>query len=648
MPSALAHWLGVRAIAIAPEQIALREGMRAGVAVGAVMILALKLSMPLMAWSAFAAFWTCLVDPGGLLRTRVRTMLIFGTAGTCVTGIMSAAAGVGVVPSFIGLGLFSFLCGLARKRGAIATQISVLVAIVAVVAVCYPQTPLGALHLAGLFVLGSGWAMLICVAAWPVDPYAPQRQACSAIFREQARMASRLLDVMGQPPSVMLQHQAISAYRRDIRSRIEQARSKIEVLSAGAFTSRTRAVLLPAVETADRLFITVMAFEHAVLSGTTSPTARRTVRLVAATLQRAARESLRPEPRPEAFNKQIRFLRLLGAGKTDLFTKGANHCADALADLQAAWQNPKTTPAHAAHTPAKTPVVTAPSFPLVFVRHAARLSVAVMVAYAISLKLALPYAYWAMMAVVVVTQPKASTTLPRTIERVAGSVAGGLLAAVMGVVLPMWAILIMVFPLAAATIALRSVNYTLCVMFMTQLFVMVTDLVSPALGWDVALSRSINNIIGSLVGLAGCLLLWPEKRQAPLSAQVAAAFNANMRYAALATRLDPAPWEEIEKARRDAGTSSTQAEILCQQAKIEGLRRSDTLETSQTILFLLRKLAGAASVWWMEQSPTPTEQARKRARLYAQSSALLAQAQNAPLTLQDMLNQLRSTDPDRV
>lgn len=647
MPSALAHWLGVRAIAIAPEQIALREGMRAGVAVGAVMILALKLSMPLMAWSAFAAFWTCLVDPGGLLRTRVRTMLIFGTAGTCVTGIMSAAAGVGVVPSFIGLGIFSFLCGLARKRGAIATQISVLVAIVAVVAVCYPQTPLGALHLSGLFVLGSGWAMLICVAAWPVDPYAPQRQACSAIFREQARMASRLLDVMGQPPSVTLQHQAISAYRRDIRSRIEQARSKIEVLSAGAFTSRTRAVLLPAIETADRLFITVMAFEHAVLSGVTSATARRTVRLVAATLQRAARESLRPEPRPEAFDKQIRFLRLLGAGNTDLFTKGANHCADALADLQAAWQNPKTTPARAPQTPPAA-TTAAPSSSLVFVRHAARLSVAVMVAYAISLKLALPYAYWAMMAVVVVTQPKASTTLPRTIERVAGSVAGGLLAAVMGVLLPMWAILIMVFPLAAATIALRSVNYALCVMFMTQLFVMVTDLVSPALGWDVALSRSINNIIGSLVGLAGCLLLWPEKRQAPLSAQVAAAFNANMRYAALATRLDPVPWEDIEKARRDAGTSSTQAEILCQQAKIEGLRRSNTLETSQTILFLLRKLAGAASVWWMEQSPTPTEQALKRAQFYAQSYALLAQAHNTPLTLQDMLNQLRSTDPDTV
>lgn len=647
MPSALAHWLGVRAIAIAPEQIALREGMRAGVAVGAVMIVALKLSMPLMAWSAFAAFWTCLVDPGGLLRTRARTMLTFATAGTCVTGLMSAAAGMGVVPSFIGLGIFSFLCGLARMRGAIATQISVLVAIVAVVAVCYPQTPMGALHLSGLFVLGAGWAMLICVAAWPVDPYAPQRQACSAIFREQARMTSRLLDCM-QQPAVNLQPQDIGAYRRDIRSRIEQARGKIEVMSAGAFTSRTRAVLLPAIETADRIFITVMAFEHAVLSGATSATARRTVRLVAATLQRVARESLRPEPRPEALTKQIRFLRQMAERDTDLFTKGAYHCADALTDLQAAWRTPQLAPTTPQQSAAVPPQSAAPRTIAVFVRHAARLSVAVMVAYAISLKLALPFAYWAMMAVVVVTQPKANTTLPRTIERVAGSVAGGLLAAVMGVLLPMWAILIMVFPLAAATIALRGVNYTLCVMFMTQLFVMVTDLVSPALGWDVALARSINNIIGSLVGLAGCLLLWPEKRQAPLSVQVAAAFNANIRYAALATRLNPVPWEEIEKARRDAGTSSTRAEILCQQAKVEGLRRSETLEASETILFLLRKLAGAASVWWMEHSSTPTEPERTRAALYTQQAENIAAHNTVQPNLQTMLHLLRTTDPDTV
>mgnify|MGYP003365170745 FL=1 len=651
MPSALAHWLGVRAIAIAPEQIAIREGLRAGVAVGTVMILALHLGMPLMAWSAFAAFWTCLVDPGGLLRPRLKTMLTFAAAGTVITGVISAAAGYGTLPAFIGVGLCSFLCGLARMKGAIATQISVLAAIVGVVAVCYPQTPIGALHLSGLFILGAAWATCICMLAWPVDPYAPQRQACAAIFREQARMTRRLLE-FAQPaePESLMHQNAISAYRRDIRSRIEQTRAKIEVLSASTLTSRTRKTLLPAVEAADRIFIAVMAFEHAMLSGSPAPTplARRTIRLLATTLQRVGREILSTKPRPEALQRQIRFLKLVGEREDDLFAKGARLCANALSDLQAAWQTPTAAPQQARPVAASAPVRPAPPNRL-FLRHAARLSVAVMLAYAISLKLDLSYAYWAMMAVVVVTQPQVNTTLPRTIERVAGSIAGGLLAAIMGVLLPMWGILLLVFPLAAATIALRSVNYTLCVMFMTQLFVLVTDLVSPALGWDVALARSINNIIGSLVGLAACLLLWPERRSPPLATLITAAFKANMQYAALATNPQPVDWSTIEHARRKAGTTSTQAEIQYQQARVEGLRRAEYLNRSGEILFLLRKMAGAASVWWLEQTTPPSAIALQRADLYARLDKELSTSsqEGTPensMTLDAILEQLRCLD----
>lgn len=651
MPSALAHWLGVRAIAIAPEQIAIREGLRAGVAVGTVMILALHLGMPLMAWAAFAAFWTCLVDPGGLLRRRLQTMVTFAAAGTLITGMISAAAGYGTLPAFIGLGLCSFLCGLARMRGAIATQISVLAAIVGAVAVCYPQTPFGALHLSGLFIMGSAWATLICMVAWPVDPYAPQRQACAAIFREQARMTRRLLQVgMAAEPESLMQQNTISAYRRDIRSRIEQTRAKIEVLSASALTSHTRKTLLPAVEAADRIFIAVMAFEHAILSGSPAPTplARRTIRLLASTLQRVSREILSTKPRPDALQRQIRFLIVVSEREDDLFAKGARLCATALTDLQTAWQKP--TPAAPETRPVSAPArATLPT--RLFLRHAARLSVGVMVAYAISLKLELSYAYWAMMAVVVVTQPQVNTTLPRTIERVAGSIAGGLLAAIMGVLLPMWSILLLVFPLAAATIALRSVNYTLCVMFMTQLFVLVTDLVSPALGWDVALARSINNIIGSLVGLAACLLLWPERRSPPLPTLIAAAFKANMQYAALATNPQPMDWPHIERARRTAGTTSTQAEIQYQQARVEGLRRAEYLNISAEILFLLRKMAGAASVWWLEQTTPPSAVALQRAELYAKLNKDLASAQQdgtpeSKVTLEALLAQLRCLDLD--
>ncbi|GAN68799.1 FUSC family protein [Acetobacter orleanensis] len=618
LPSAIAHWLGVRAIAIAPEQVAVREGLRAGVAVSTVMILALSLHMPLMAWSAFAAFWTCLVDPGGLLRPRLETMLKFAALGTVISGSVAAASGFGLVPAFIALGVSVFGCALGRLRGGSATQIGVLAAIVAVVAVCYPLPPEVALRLSGLFALGAIWATLICVLAWPVDPYMPLRLACSAVLREEERMTRRLLDVMKPGAQGRTRHStSIGAFRREVRSRIERTRGRIEVLSADTVSSRARATLLPAIEACDRIFIALIAFEHAALSGETSHAARRTLRVVTTTLHRMAGEAQRPEPRPDRLQRQHRLLARIGAEDSSLFGKGAQVCAQAVQDLIAAWQTGSSAHPHSSGQHAPPGGVRAASVtPAQGFRHAARICVSVLVAYAISLKLHLPYAYWAMMAVVVVTQPRVTTTLPRTIERVVGSIAGGLLAAVMGVLLPVWSILLLIFPLAAATIALRSVNYTLCVMFMTQLFVLVTDLVSPGLGWDVALARAINNIIGSLVGLAGCLLLWPEQRNAPLAAQIADAFRANIRYAALATGPETLSWTQIESARRKAGTTSTLAEIQCQTAGLEGLRRSDQIGKARDILFLLRKLAGAASVWWMEKTAEPTPAIRQRADLY--------------------------------
>lgn len=653
IPSAIAHWLGVRAIAIAPEQVAVREGLRAGVAVGTVMLLALYLHTPLMAWSAFAAFWTCLVDPGGLLRPRLATMLKFAALGTIISGSVSAAAGFGLVPAFLALGVSVFGCALGRLRGAIATQIGVLAAIVAVVAVCYPFPPDIALRLSGLFALGAIWATLICVLAWPVDPYTPLRLACAAVLREEERMTRRMLDLMkpdGQ--SRKPQRASAGAFRREIRSRIERTRGRIEVLSADAISSRTRATLMPAVEACDRIFIALIAFEHAVLSGETSRTARRTVRVVTTTLHRMALETQRPEPRPERLLRQQRLLARIAEQETDLFSKGAHVCAQAVQDLITAWQTLSTPQAHATGQPRSGAVRPAAVPRAQGLRHAARLCVCVLIAYAISLRLNLPYAYWAMMAVVVVTQPRVTTTLPRTIERVIGSIAGGLLAAVMGVLLPVWSILLLIFPLAAATIALRSVNYALCVMFMTQLFVLVTDLVSPGLGWDVALARAINNIIGSLVGLAGCLLLWPERRDAPLATQVAEAFRANIRYAALATGPEILSWSQIESARRKAGTTSTLAEIQYQTARLEGLRRSDQIAKARDILFLLRKLAGAASVWWMEKTPDPSPAVRQRAELYSRLAERFDPAEHSlssttdrqELPLEDLLTLLEKLD----
>ncbi|MFS3135019.1 FUSC family protein [Gluconacetobacter sacchari] len=644
MPSVVTHWLGARAIAIAPEQIAIREGLRAGVAVSTVMLVAWHIDMPLMAWSAFAAFWTCLADPGGLLRPRIRTMASFGLAGALITGTLSTLAGYHTAAAFAALGVCAFLCGLARVRGPAATQVSVLAAIVAVVAICYPRTPLGALTLAGLFSLGVLWAMLICLLAWPVDPCTPQKQACAALFREQAGMAFRLLALPRlQRASLPTRQKELSAWRRDIRHRIEQVRSSVEKLPGDAPVSPARAALLPAIETADRIFVTLIAFEHAAFSAPLPPETARVIRITAAALRRIARDIACGRHAPDSPGPYVRALTRLPAHANALSTRAAAWNAAALTDLQTAWQA-GGNPSGDGNAPSTPSTLSQPLSP-VLLRHAGRLSVAVLVAGGITFGLRLPYAYWAMMAAVVVTQPGMSTTLSRTIERVAGSVAGGILAAIAGTLCPKWVVLILIFPLSAATIALRGVNYTLCVTFMTQLFILVTDLVGSDAGWLLGLARAQNNIIGSLIGMAACLLLWPEKSTASLPALVSRAFMANLRYAArVATGADSRA--ETEQARRQAGTTSNKAEILCQQTSLEGLRRSENLKICTEILFHLRQLAGLASTSWLERAPhrAPSEENQADLAALRHFSALLADPAHAapsPEHLREMLLFLR-------
>ncbi|MFX6027877.1 FUSC family protein, partial [Acinetobacter baumannii] len=78
---------------------------------------------------------------------------------------------------------------------------------------------------------------------------------------------------------------------------------------------------------------------------------------------------------------------------------------------------------------------------------------------------------------------------------------GGLLALTLlqlvpahGLLLPLVAVL-----LAGLAIALRLVNYTVFVVFLTMLFICVTDMLQPGTG--IASARALDNLIGSAAAL---------------------------------------------------------------------------------------------------------------------------------------------------
>jgi uncharacterized membrane protein YccC len=209
----------------------------------------------------------------------------------------------------------------------------------------------------------------------------------------------------------------------------------------------------------------------------------------------------------------------------------------------------------------------------------------------------LPFGYWATMAILLILQPSIATTWPRSLERAAGSVIGGLIAAVIGVVVHSPIVIsIAVFPLIVATMALRPVSYTLFVMFLTPAFVLVAGFATPGaheIGY--ALARLANNVLGCAIAFAATFLLWPTREPDDFRARFAAALGANLDYLAQALREGAHNARALEPLRRTAGIASNEAEASIQRARLEALNHSGAHWIALTALALCRRVAGTAA-----------------------------------------------------
>jgi uncharacterized membrane protein YccC len=144
------------------------------------------------------------------------------------------------------------------------------------------------------------------------------------------------------------------------------------------------------------------------------------------------------------------------------------------------------------------------------------------------------------MAVVVVLQGGVRVTWARCLERILGSVLGGLFASALLLLggaetVPLACLATL---LAGVAIALRAVNYTVFVVFLTMLFVIVTAMLHP--GEGIAAARMIDNVIGSLAALLAVFLLWPDFG-ASLPGRIAEGIAANRAYFDAVSAARPLP-----------------------------------------------------------------------------------------------------------
>lgn len=577
-----ARRLELRSIDLAPEHYDLSEGMRAALAVGVPLLVAVATHHPEFGWAVFAAFWTCLCDMPAPDRLRRRLLGLFavGGAAMALAGSWTTFAFTALYPGLypgaamlVGPSLV-FLAVLGGSRVAWGEGLGTLIAVVAVVAVGYPRSFDHAAVQAGAFVAGAAWAWLLINILWHVDPAQPLRRLTDAIILRLIDMADGLAD------SDAGRH---GAHRRSVRLAIERLRG---LLARYADDPGCATPVRRDLDAAETMFGALIALDQAsidhILPAAEAAQVARAARAILLTW-RAQVRSARPGTDPTLARLSPR-LATIRDRLTDPIAIG---CLAAIAHASAQLAQESAAPPPS--TPEARPRVL-PPLPRA-VRQAARQAAGLVAVYYAAVAFHLGYPYWAAMAVVVVLRGEARITWTRAVERIVGSLLGGGITVLLLHVVTAPALLTgMAIALAAIAIPLRAVNYTLFVVFLTMLFVIVTETLQPGAG--IASARMLDNVIGSVAALLAALWLWPE-RGATLRDLIDRGIDANQGYAQ-AVR-DDRPLAEVEAARRAAGLASVAAELALHDPKASFHRRRASSEERAAIA-ALRRTAGEAAI----------------------------------------------------
>ena len=611
---ALADYLSRRRpvwmVSFAVDETNLSEGLRAACASTAMLLLGNLLHNPAFAWAAIGAFWTCLADAAGSNRMRFASMTGFALLSTVCGGLTALASGAGPLAATVAILVFATAGALCRVWGAAASQVGILAATACVVMVDKPMHNLRDwLLFLAIYLLGCLFAVVLSLTVWRIHPFGPSRAAVRAVYGRLADIAldsARLLRLEAADFRHWASHAA--TYRGQARAALETARQALaKVPNSRADQRATYENLLIALADTERLFGYLIAVTDACERGHHSlHEPQRAARLLSAMAEVSLRigRVIHDEPGAAPVALQQRLHKLASQLETALGEPLALRLRSVgTIEFDPAPRQPHEWWRAAGDNAARAWLTLTANATLqsIGLRHAARVGIAVTACFAIVRALHLPFGYWATMATLLILQPSIAGTWPRSIERAAGSIVGGLLAAAIGLAVhsPI-GISLIVFPLICATMALRPVSYSLFVLFLTPTFVLVADFATPGASELVyALTRLGNNVLGCMIALLATFVLWPSREPVDFRSRLADAVRANLGY--LVSAITHADGEdtgverEVELERRAAGLASNNAEESFNRQRLERLDSSMADRAAITALALLRRVAGTAT-----------------------------------------------------
>lgn len=604
-------------------------GVRAAVATVAPILAAHALGLEGASWAGLAGFVTTIADKGGAYRTRAETMGALALA-TALGGVLGALAsghpGVAIPVILVWATAGALLRAFGAGPGSIGTSMTI-VFIVSLSAPVHGVSPV--LERGAMLLAGSAVAMALSLFLWPIRAYRPARHAVADCWRALAVYADAVA----------------AAEPRDFarfRGALEGARETLAATRRGRAgeTGRGERLLMLA-EAADRTFSATTALGGALDDADEPARDRgRAAAAAAAALAREVADAVERERQPGApppFPSP--------APSADAPT-WLDHLAETLRrEAVLGWsaaagvesgrrvQLPDAPPA--ARQPSPLDVLRGNlSFRSVTFRHALRVGVTAAGATALAHLLGVQRGYWITLTALIVLQPSAGATWVKGLQRIGGTVAGGIAtAAILALVHDPGVMLGVVFVLAAAAVSVLQVNYGVYSALLTPTFVLLAE--TTAVDRHLPGIRVVNTLLGGALALVAARLLWPAPERLAFRGRLAEALRACGVYLRTAARAHAgaARRADADAARRQTGLSVLNAEESLQLVLWEG-RRDDEGEAGMAALAYLRRLGEGANA--LAYAP-PADA--------ASASAVLAFGDAAEAALEGLAKSAESGEP---
>ena len=620
------------ATAVAPARPAYAAGLRAALATVVPLLAAQMFNLSGATWMSVAGFSGALADRGGSYRSRAGTIACvtgFGTIVVLLGAIVSHELMVAVVLTLA----VAVVCGLGRAWGNSGAAVGVSVLNMFVISLAWPALgPSDALGRAAYTLLGGAWAALLALVLWPIRPYRPARLAMGECYRTLADYVTQVVRAL---ESTTPSDDSLPAGSLVVRAALENVRATLATIRRGRTGETSRGDrLLVLHSTADKMFGNLLALVEtieAIPHGARNPrqqtlivTALREVDLVLRELATRVEEekqtgvtsvhlsgallsaSLTPVPAAgvTGADASVHELHYADAQYThaaaliDRIATFASVAAATIAALDGATvPTPVTAPEAEELTerrPLLAPLRSAFGHDSLVLRHALRLGTVTAAAVLLAGWLGLPRGYWVTITVVIILQPYTGATTLRAVQRVIGTVVGGILTAALGAMFhDARAILVMSFVFAAISVAVLPINYTAFSVFLTPTFVLLAE--ASAGDWHLAGVRVLDTVVGGALALVGAQLLWPAPEWTRLPTYMAAALRANRDYlrtvvSNFADRSDAAG-RQMRDRRRDAALATLNAEESFQRLLSEHGDAAEALAPVMTFLTYVRRLS---------------------------------------------------------